>query len=117
LPLRVISSLEQLYIRENNQLKLHWQGEIERSQWLELLHPFTAVKDLYLSRVFAPRIAAALQELVGERAMEVLPTLQNLFLDVPQPTGPVEEAVGQFVAARQLSCEPYSCFSLGQKRR
>jgi len=106
LPLRVISSLEQLFIRENKQLQLHWQDDIESSQWLELLRPFTAVKDLYLSQEFAPRIAPALQELVEGRAMEVLPALQNLFLEEPQPSGPVEEAVGQFVAARQLSDYP-----------
>jgi hypothetical protein len=33
---------------------------------------------------------------------EVLPTLQSLFLEEPQELGPVEEAIGQFVAARQL---------------
>jgi len=38
--------------------------------------------------------------------MEVLPALQNLFLEDPQPSGPVEEAVGRFVAARQLSGNP-----------
>jgi hypothetical protein len=38
LPFRVISSLEQLYIRENKQLQPHWQDDIERNQWLELLH-------------------------------------------------------------------------------
>jgi hypothetical protein len=112
LPLRVIASLEQLYNRENKQLQLHWQDDIEKNQWLELLHPFTAVKDIYLSREFALPIAAALQELVGGRAMEVLPALQNLFLDVPRPLGPVEEAAasGQFVAARQLSCHPIAVF-------
>jgi len=98
--------LEQLYIRENNQLQLHWQDDIESSQWLELLHPFTAVKDLYLSQEFAPRIAPSLQELVEGRAMEVLPALQNLFLEDPQPSGPVEEDIGQFVAARQLTRHP-----------
>jgi hypothetical protein len=116
LPLRVIFSLEQLYIRENRQLPLHWQDNIERSHWLELLHPFTAVKDLYLSREFAPHIALALQELVGGRAMEVLPALQNLFLDEPRPSGPVEETVGQFVTARQLSCHPIAVSPWDRKK-
>jgi hypothetical protein len=106
LPLQVISSLEQLFIRENKQLQLHWQDDIESSQWLELLHPFTAVKDLYLSQEFVPRIAPALQELLEGRAMEVLPALQNLFLEVLQLSEPVEEAVGRLVAARQLSGHP-----------
>jgi hypothetical protein len=106
LPLQVISSLEQLFIRENKQLQLHWRDDIESSQWLELLHPFTAVKDLYLSQEFVPRIAPALQELVEGRAMEVLPAPQNLFLEVLQLSEPVEKAVGRLVAARQLSGHP-----------
>jgi len=49
-------------------------------------------------------IAPAFQELAGERATEVLPALQNLFLRVYdwQPSGPVEEAIGQFITTRQL---------------
>jgi hypothetical protein len=46
----------------------------------------------------APRIVAALQELVGARSMEVLPTLQNIFLEELQPSDPVQEGVGKFVA-------------------
>ena len=115
LPPRVISSLDQLFIRENKQLQLHWQDDIECSQWLELLRAFTAVKDLYLSQEFAPRIAPALQELVEGRATEVLPALQNLFLEEPQQSGPVKEAVGQFVAARQLSGHPISVFPWDRK--
>jgi hypothetical protein len=41
-----------------------------------LLRPFTAVKALYLYWGIAPRIAPALQELIGERE-EVLPNLQS----------------------------------------
>jgi hypothetical protein len=69
---------------------------------LELLHPFTAVKNLYLTKEFAPRIAPALQELTGERVMEVLPALQTFLLAEHQQSGPVHEAIEQFVAARQL---------------
>ena len=76
------------------------------SLWLQLLLPFTAVKNLYLSREFAPGIAAALQELVGSRITEVLPSLQNIFVEGLQPSGPFQENDGQFVAARQLSDHP-----------
>jgi hypothetical protein len=53
---------------------------IENTLWLELLLPFTAVEKLYLSDEFWPGIAAALQELVGARIAEFLPSLQNIFL-------------------------------------
>ena len=39
------------------------------------------MKNLYLSKEFAPGIAAALQELVGDRTTEVLPSLENLFVE------------------------------------
>ena len=41
----LIPVMERLYILENG--SLDWQDDIENSQWLELFHPFTAVKDLY----------------------------------------------------------------------
>jgi hypothetical protein len=106
-PQTLISSVERLYI-ENRLSPWHWQDDIESSQWLELFHPFTAVKDLYLSLEFVPRIAPALQELVRERVTEVLPALQTLFLEEPLPSGPVQDAIGQFVAPRQLASHPIS---------
>ncbi len=97
--------VEQLYIREGSSVMLEWQDDIEDSQWLELLRPFTAVKNLYLSKEFAPRIAPSLQELVGGRT-EVIPALQRIFLEELHPSGPFEEAIGKLVAARQLSNHP-----------
>jgi hypothetical protein len=104
-PQSSIHMVERLLIREKGYSKLEWQDDIEDRQWLELLHPFTAVKNLYLPKEFAPRIAPSLQELNGGRTAEVLPALQSLFLEEP-PSGPFEEAIGKFVTARQLSNQP-----------
>jgi hypothetical protein len=104
-PRALIPAVEHLYILEDRSPRLRWQDDIESSQWLELLDPFISVKSLYISQKFAPRIAPALQELVGERAIEVLPTLQTLFLET-LPSGLVREAIGEFVAARQLASRP-----------
>jgi hypothetical protein len=82
------------------------QDDIEKSQWLELLHPFANVKNLHLSEKVVPCVAPALQELTGERATEVLPTLQNIFFDGFEASPPVEEGIGQFVATRQFSGHP-----------
>jgi hypothetical protein len=87
-----------------------WQDNIESRRWLELLQSFTAVKDLYISREFVPRIARALQELIEERVAEVLPALQSLFLDDALPSKSVLKPIGQFVAARQLSSQPITVF-------
>jgi hypothetical protein len=101
-PRSLISMVEHLYI-QNTSLLPRWHDNIENSQWLELLHPFIAVKSLYISQEFVPRIARALEELVGERVSEVLPALQTLILQGTLPSGPVQQAIGQFVAARQFA--------------
>jgi hypothetical protein len=103
-PHTFISSLENLYIRECRRLPS--EGETTNAQWLELFHPFTAVKNLYLSKEITLHIASVLHELVGERVVEILPALQGLFLEEVNPARPVREAIGQFVAARQLSSHP-----------
>jgi hypothetical protein len=103
-PQALISTVERLYILEDRFSRLRWQDDIESGQWLDLFHPFTAVKGLYISREFTSRIAPTLQVLAGET--EVLPALQGLFLEEALPPGPVQEAIGKFVAARQLAGHP-----------
>ena len=78
--LHPLPTVEDLYIEQYSQLV--WKNDaIENILWLQLLFPFTAVKNLYLSKEFAPGIVAALQELVGSRTTEVLPRLQNIFME------------------------------------
>ena len=102
----IVPAVEHLYIIEGDFFEPHWQDDIENSQWLELLHQFTAVKGLYISWEFTPRMAPALQELIGESVIEVLPVLQTLFLEKAPPSGPVQEPIEQFVAARQRAGHP-----------
>jgi hypothetical protein len=97
-----LSAVEDLYIANRYLRNQAW--DIEDSLWLYLLLPFTAVKNLYLSREDAPGIASLLQELVGDIVIEVLPDLQNIFVE--EPSGPFQEAIGQFVAERRLSNRP-----------
>ncbi len=101
--LYLISSLKYLYIHEYESFRPCWQDDVENVQWLELLRPFTTVKALYLSQNITTRVMPALEELVGERATEVLPALQSLFLEDLHLSGPAQEAIGKFFAARQLS--------------
>jgi len=102
LTLPPLPTLEHLYIHCSYML-IHWQTEMENAQWLEILRPFTSVKNLYLSDRLALYVARALQGLSGESVTEVLPTLQNIFLPGLKRSGAVHKAIGQFVAARQLS--------------
>ena len=104
--------VESLYVYENQYMQLDWEDEIrvEITEWLDLLRPYTAVKNLYLSEVFGPGIVRAMQGSVEERTTVVLPTLQTVFLEGLQPSGgPVQEDIGLFVAARQLSGYPCAC--------
>ena len=107
-PLHSLSTIEGLYIEPRNSQLVWMNNAIDNTLWLRLLLPFTAVKNLYLSKLFTPSIAASLQELVGDRIIEVLPSLQNIFVEGLEPSrvGPLQEIFGHFVAARQLSDHP-----------
>jgi hypothetical protein len=93
------STLERLSI---NGYRRHCE-DVENTQWLELLHPFTSVKDLVLSMKSFQLVAPALEAPAGENVTEMLPALQNLFLQGPKPSEPELEAIGKFVTARKHS--------------
>jgi hypothetical protein len=83
----------------------HWC--IKNTQWLELSHSFTTLKELhFVSKRFTSTIMPMLQALVGERVTELLPALRNIFLPEFELSGPIQEAIQQFVTARQLSGHP-----------
>jgi hypothetical protein len=90
---------------------------VNKIEWLKLFQPFTAVKDLYLEDELAIPVALMLQQFTGNRATEVLPALQNIFLkrisiffgDTENfspgnlPLEVVLQDIEPFLAARQLS--------------
>jgi F-box-like len=94
-----IYMVEHLYLYGRPQ----WQDDAEGIQWLEFFRPFTAVKNLHILQYFARFFALALQDLVRDRAADVLPALESILLE---DADPVSEAIGPFVAARQLSGHP-----------
>jgi hypothetical protein len=75
-----IRVVEQLYIYYSRNLPPQLQDlqDIESIQWLELFHPFTAVKNLFVCKEFSPCIASPQQEL---RVTVMLPALESLFLE------------------------------------
>jgi len=102
--LPTLESLQIVVSRKDRQ-----EEEIEVIQWREFLYPFTSVKYMGLeSEDLVRLVAPALQELAGERPTEVLPALQNLTLRTYRwhPSGPVKEAIEQFIATRQLYTHP-----------
>ena len=101
-----LSGLEDLRFLKDSHLPPYLKNNIGSNLWLDLLHPFTAVKNLYLSEEFSPHIGPVFQELVEGRTTEVLPALQNIFLEGFESPGSVQEGIGQFVAARQVAGHP-----------
>jgi len=97
-------TIECLHIREDAESSPQWHDDMEDMQWIELLHPFIAVKDLYLSEELAPLVALALPESVG--ASDVLPALQNIFFEGLEPSRLFRKVIGPFIAARESSQRP-----------
>jgi hypothetical protein len=115
--LHPLFTVEVLYIQHQYQQLVWKEDAIENTLWLQLLLPFTAVQNLYLSKKFAPGIAAALKELVEDRITEVLPSLQNIFVEGLEPSKRFQENIGQFVAARQLLDHTITVFDWDGYRR
>ena len=104
-----LSTLEGLSIDSPGGWLPDWQDNVENTLWLELLLPFTTVKNLYISEEFARRIVPALQDLVEGRRIEVSPALENIFLeglDSLESSGPVEKGIGMFFSMRQVIGHP-----------
>ena len=95
--------MEELKFRECDLLSSYlWKADTE-AQWVELLDPFTALKNLYLTSNLARHVCDALVGLSGVRATEMLPALRNLFVQEFQLWKGFEDVTMPFVAARQLS--------------
>ncbi|KAI0288629.1 hypothetical protein BC826DRAFT_1188281 [Russula brevipes] len=116
-PFFTLFNLERLEICEWRVTQPQWRVNARNTQWLELLRRFTTVKSLSLRlcKESAPRLVPALQELSGERIMDVLPALQSIFLSESLLSGPVEEALAHFLTVRQLSGHPVAVNPPGQK--
>ena len=104
----LIPMIKHLYIIDRRLRRLYSfvQDIADSSQWLDLLGPFIALEDLYLSRELSPHIVPALHKILEEGTVEVLPSLQNLFLERELRYGQLGEAVGQLVSALRLSSRP-----------
>ena len=96
-------TLERLEIRKESE---HWQDSVGNTEWLEILRPFTSVKNLVLSDKAAGYLAPALQGITVESVTGTLPALENLSLKASARSGPIQEAIAQFVATRQFSGRP-----------
>lgn len=121
LSLPPLSTVEDLYICENAGSRQNWDYPLGREEWLGLLKPFTSVKNLYLSEGLKQGIAPALRLLAGDRVTEVLPILESIFLEGPQPSVPykLEEGIGQFISPAyppNLYAQPWDSLGIGHEQ-
>ncbi|KAH9974444.1 hypothetical protein BGW80DRAFT_181640 [Lactifluus volemus] len=100
----IISSIETLYIQEIQGMTL--EDVMDGTPWLELFHPFTAVRTLYISHTMQSHVVSALRGLSGELAMQVLPALETLRVPGYQGSGSERHDMWPFIIARQRSNHP-----------
>jgi len=101
----LISTLEELEIKEHHLSSLHWKDDMENAQWLEVLEPFTSLKNLYLTDKIPLHVCDALQERSGER---VTLSLRNIFISPRYLLEGSRGVIKAFVAARRPSGHPVS---------
>ena len=109
--LRPVSTIDNLFIYDVQYPPLRRENDIENTEnteWLDLLLSFPAIKNLYVAKRIAPRIALALQEITGGGTTEVLSALENFYLEGFQENHYLRRLGGirQFVSARRLTGPP-----------
>ena len=106
--LHPFSTVEDLCIEHHHSRQVSRIYGFTITQWWQLLLPFTAVGNLYLSKKSVQQIAVTLQNLFG--ITEVLPNLQTIFVEGLERSGPSQENIARLVAARRLSSHPIAIF-------
>ena len=98
-----------------------WTSDMENVRWLEFLHFFAAVEDLYLSKDVVRCITPALRELATWEGgtVRVLPMLKNLFIEKlgPSKSGPLLESIREFVVVRESAGHPVVVQHWEEERR
>ena len=102
----ILSHVEQLVIREYTPGDTQRGNGIDPTQLFELFHPFLAVQHLRIYHSLRPLVVRALQDLTGESAAEVLPTLRTIVFYGPSLSGSIQEDIQPFIVARQHSDHP-----------
>lgn len=87
-----------IHLKLKAEIDVHQLKGTENIEWLHLLHQFSTMQSLHVSRELAGQVTLALEHITGEMAFEAFPSL-NLIRMVGQPASSLEK----FVAARRFS--------------
>jgi hypothetical protein len=106
-PLPIPSNVERLdIISEDTVDAADWQDVIDHAQWLDILRLFSSMRELYVTQTMWHVLAPNLKERAGERTMDTLPMLRDLFLEKLKPSESLPKTMEPFVAARKLAGHP-----------
>lgn len=105
-----LSTVENLYIKEDEYWQKAFYYFLESWRWLDVLSPFTAVKNLYLPGTSTRDVMLALQVVVERGLREVLPGLENIYMDSTEVSGRVLIAIGLFDVVRRNTGYPVTLF-------
>ena len=99
-----LSAVEYLtLIYSRSSISSEWHNEADRTQWRELLNPFTNVKTLSVAEELIGQLSRSLQSNDGEAPMELLPELKMLSYPASDDTN---GAFAAFIDARQNAGHP-----------
>jgi hypothetical protein len=101
------SNVESLAISSVHPLQQsQWRPSAEDLLWLDLLHPFSAVKALDIDENSLTPVAYTLKVVVKERITEILPAIRELSIGEHLPSSPIPMAIEKFATARGLVTRP-----------
>jgi hypothetical protein len=84
-----------------------WHNQVDRSQWRELLRPFSSVKTIRVEKAFIPVLLRSLCSESGEMPLELLPNLTEFRYNRGiTSSASVDSALLRFVNERKAAARP-----------
>ncbi len=105
--LSAVEYLTLMYLRSS--ISSEWHNEADRTQWRELLSPFTNVKTLTVPENLIGQLSRSLQSNDGEAPMVLLPKLKVLSYPASDDTN---DAFAAFIDTRQNAGHPVAVVHL-----
>ena len=100
----VLSAVEELRLsHEEHNRSSEWHNEVDRTQWRQLLRPFSNLKTLYVQNELVGKIARSLPSDDGEPPLELLPNLKEVRYSGGDDT---RDAFTPFIDERQVAGRP-----------
>jgi hypothetical protein len=100
----VLSAAEKLTVSHiEHSRSSEWHNEVDRTQWRQLLRPFSNLKTLHVQNELVGKLARSLQADDGESPLEILPNLKEVRYSGEDDT---RDAFTQFINERRAAGYP-----------